>query len=201
MFRLLPSLYLGSTAKADDSQTRGASGCLQYAHLGGAEAREMLNELLKRTDALGDGEVPAQDLALLLWSAVLLGERAAATVLAQKLRGVAAVSHFWGVVNAARLRGGAAALLGEREAACQAYAEGLDWATRIRHRPEVALTRFELAELLLDDALAAGVTPEQRETELAEAQAHLDFAVDEFRAMKMQPSLERALRHKGLLHA
>jgi hypothetical protein len=28
-----------------------------------------------------------------------------------------------------------------------------------------------------------------------------DFAIDEFRAMKMQPSLERALRHKELLHA
>ena len=33
------------------------------------------------------------------------------------------------------------------------------------------------------------------------AVAHLDFAIEEFRAMKMQPSLERALRHKGLLHA
>jgi len=34
-----------------------------------------------------------------------------------------------------------------------------------------------------------------------EALAHLDFGVEEFRAMKMQPFLERALRHKGLLHA
>ena len=35
----------------------------------------------------------------------------------------------------------------------------------------------------------------------AEGSAHLDFAIDEFRAMRMQPSLERALRHKGLLKA
>ena len=35
----------------------------------------------------------------------------------------------------------------------------------------------------------------------AEGSQHLDFAIEEFRAMKMQPSLERALRHKGLLHA
>ena len=35
----------------------------------------------------------------------------------------------------------------------------------------------------------------------AEALAHLDFAIEEFGAMKMQPSLERSLRHKGLLHA
>ena len=34
-----------------------------------------------------------------------------------------------------------------------------------------------------------------------EAMAHLDFAIAEFRAMKMQPSLERALRHKELLKA
>ena len=35
----------------------------------------------------------------------------------------------------------------------------------------------------------------------AEGSRHLDFAIEEFRAMKMQPALERALRHKGLLHA
>ena len=33
------------------------------------------------------------------------------------------------------------------------------------------------------------------------AQNHLDFAIDEFRDMKMQPALERALSHKGLLKA
>jgi hypothetical protein len=30
---------------------------------------------------------------------------------------------------------------------------------------------------------------------------HLDFAIKEFRDMKMQPSLERALRHKEILKA
>ena len=30
---------------------------------------------------------------------------------------------------------------------------------------------------------------------------HLDFAIGEFREMKMQPSLERALRHKENLGA
>ena len=34
-----------------------------------------------------------------------------------------------------------------------------------------------------------------------EANEHLDFAIAEFREMKMGPSLERALRHKGLLKA
>lgn len=35
----------------------------------------------------------------------------------------------------------------------------------------------------------------------AQGSAHLDFALEEFRTMKMQPYLGRALRHKGLLNA
>ncbi|MSQ26633.1 MAG: hypothetical protein EXR51_00615 [Dehalococcoidia bacterium] len=35
----------------------------------------------------------------------------------------------------------------------------------------------------------------------AEAQAHLDFVIAEFRAIKMTPSLGRALRRKGVLGA
>ena len=34
-----------------------------------------------------------------------------------------------------------------------------------------------------------------------EPMEHLDFAITEFREMKMQPSLERALRHKEILGA
>ena len=61
----------------------------------------------------------------------------------------------------------------------------------MRFRPEVALTRLQLAELLLEHH------PDER----AEALEHLDFAIAEFRDMKMQPSLERALRHKDILKA
>ena len=34
-----------------------------------------------------------------------------------------------------------------------------------------------------------------------EAMEHLDFAIGEFRDVKMQPSLERALRHREILRA
>ena len=44
----------------------------------------------------------------------------------------------------------------------------------------------------------AGRTRIQRE---AQAMDHLDFAISEFRDMKMQPSLERALRHREILRA
>jgi uncharacterized protein (DUF924 family) len=57
--------------------------------------------------------------------------------------------------------------------------------------PELALTRLQLVELLL----------EHYPKEKSEAIAHLDVAIAEFRDMKMQPSLERALRHKEILKA
>ena len=57
--------------------------------------------------------------------------------------------------------------------------------------PEVAFTRLQLAELLLEHYPA----------ERPEALKHLDFAIGEFREMKMQPSLERTLRHKEILGA
>jgi hypothetical protein len=50
---------------------------------------------------------------------------------------------------------------------------------------------FQLAELLL----------EYYPNEKKEAVEHLDFATKEFREMKMQPSLERALRHKEIMKA
>ena len=56
---------------------------------------------------------------------------------------------------------------------------------------EIALTRLNLAELLLEHY------PDEKK----EALEHLDFAIKEFREMKMQPSLERALRHKDILKA
>ncbi len=96
---------------------------------------------------------------------------------------------FFGSI--ARLLGDAALLLGQPAKARARYEEALEVCAKVRFRPETAITRLHLAELLL-----AG-NPEQQ----AEAQAHLDFAIDEFSAMKMQPFLERALRYKGLLHA
>jgi len=66
--------------------------------------------------------------------------------------------------------------------------EAIRICTEMRFRPELALSRLQLAELLLDQY------PEER----ADAIANLDFAITEFRDMKMKPSLERALKHKEL---
>src|SRR5205823_1298265 len=103
------------------------------------------------------------------------------------------VPNFLGarMTNLPRHLGRAAALLGDRAGALAHYERALAVCERIRFRPEIALTRLEIAELLLDSGA------EDR----AAALGHLDFAIEEFRAMKMQPFLERALRHKGQLRA
>ena len=61
----------------------------------------------------------------------------------------------------------------------------------MRFRPELALSRLGLAELLLDKF------PDER----TEGLEHLDFTIKEFREMKMQPSLERALSRKDMTKA
>ncbi|HEY93755.1 MAG TPA: hypothetical protein G4O15_02295, partial [Dehalococcoidia bacterium] len=87
--------------------------------------------------------------------------------------------------------GGAAALLERYDDAREHYQEAIKVCTEMPFRPELALSRLELAELLLDHY------PDEK----AEALKHLDFAIKEFREMKMQPSLERALRRKDILKA
>jgi hypothetical protein len=69
--------------------------------------------------------------------------------------------------------------------------DGLDVCQRTGFRPEVALIRLDMAELLLEHY------PNERQAAIE----HLDFAIAEFQDMKMQPALERALGHRGLLKA
>jgi tetratricopeptide (TPR) repeat protein len=87
--------------------------------------------------------------------------------------------------------GGAAALLGRYDEARKHYIEAIKVCTEMPFRPELALSRLQLAELLLEHY------PDEKK----EALEHLDFSINEFREMKMQPSLERALRQKTILKA
>ena len=80
---------------------------------------------------------------------------------------------------------------GEPDKARNYYHQALEAAGKMRFRSEIALTRLQLCELMLDHY------PNDR----AEALEHLDFAIGEFRDMKMQPSLERALSHRDILKA
>jgi hypothetical protein len=90
-----------------------------------------------------------------------------------------------------RLLGEAAAILEDAPVARQYYATAMEVCQEMRDRPDMALARLGLAELLLDHY------PEERDAAIE----HLDFAVAELRDMKMQPALERALGRRGLLKA
>jgi tetratricopeptide (TPR) repeat protein len=153
-------------------------------------------------DGAADPLVYSADLALLLETAIVVGDGPVAGHIAPVLADTPGASAVGAVVCYQRLVAESYALLGDADRARAHYQRAIDSCTRIRFRPELALCKLGLAELLLappPPGQGGRVTPDDRQH--AEAQAHLDFAIAEFRAMKMQPALERALRHKGLLHA
>ena len=130
--------------------------------------------------------------ALYLEAAVVMGHQQTAELLLKRFAGSGACTT--GILYPTcipRHMGGVAALLGRYEEARSHYQEAIRICTEMKFRPELALTRLQLAELLLEHY------PKER----TEALGHLDFSIAEFRDMKMQPSLERALRHKEILKA
>ncbi len=127
-----------------------------------------------------------------LEAAVLLNHKQIAELLLERLRSTTVrTTSMWWLTCIPRHLGGAAALLGRCKEAQQHYQEAIKVCTEVRFRPELALSRFQLAELLLDHY------PDEK----AEALEYLDFAIKEFREMKMQPSLERALKRKDIVKA
>ena len=165
------------------------------AHLGRTtEAAAKLQQFVVDRPNIGNAqdETQAWRDVLNLESAILVGHKEAAGLLLKRLSGSGIrTTGIWHITCVDRHIGAAAVLLGRPEEARQHYQEGIRVCTEMRFRPELALTRLQLAELLL----------EHYPDEKREAQEHLDFAINEFREMKMQPSLERALRHKEILGA
>ncbi len=171
---------------------RSANPALCLAHLGRqAEAREILDQSLQLRWAAEGNRIDRS--TIWLETAVLLHDRELAAKILPRLSNAARLTagQYWDHTCVARHLGAAAQLLGDHEGARRFTEQAIEVATRIRHRPEIALSRLQLAELLLEGS------PEEQTS----AAAHLDFAIEELRAMKMQPYLERALGHKGLLKA
>jgi class 3 adenylate cyclase len=126
----------------------------------------------------------------LLLVALSVHDRELALVLYQRLYGENfRPSGSTGTQSMGRILGDAALLLGDPVAARKHFTVSIEACARLGNRPELALSRFHLARLLLDHH------PDER----AEALAHLDFAITEFQAMKMALSLEEAMRLR--LHA
>jgi tetratricopeptide (TPR) repeat protein len=204
---LLPaSVYLGDAGRALEGRLQVARGHSQniasnqsiqfyLTHLGRyAEVAEMLEWLVVARPGIGSKEdetMVCLDITS-LEAAVLAGHRQAAELLLPRLAGTRRLtSGLWITTCAGRHMGAAAALLGRNEEARKYYRKAIKDCTEMKFRPELALTRLQLAELLLEHY------PKER----TEALEHLDFAIGEFKDMKMQPSLERALRHKEILKA
>jgi tetratricopeptide (TPR) repeat protein len=158
-----------------------------------AEAVAALDELIASRSAVepSEDETPASLDLSSLQAAILVGHREAAEFLVRRLihSGLHITNVLGDLTCPSRHLGTAAAFLGRPEEARAYYDEAMDMATRLRFRPEIALTRLELAELLLK------YYPDEE----AVAIEHLDFAISELREMKMQPALERALKQRETL--
>jgi tetratricopeptide (TPR) repeat protein len=149
-----------------------------------AEVIKILEQWVIGRPGIGttDGETFANTDVLLLQAAVWIGHRRAAELLLGRFAGSGMLIPLGMPTCIPRHLGAAAALLGRYEEARKHYEDALKVATDMSFRPEIALTRLQLAELLLQHY------PEEKTA----AVEHLNFAVNEFRELKMQPSLERA---------
>jgi tetratricopeptide (TPR) repeat protein len=163
---------------------------LIFAHMNRTEeSREVLSVLDRRGIATFNSAAAAN----LFEAAIVLKDFDLVAALSPAFSPIAHVvnTRARDLNSIARLLGEATRLIGQPAEARHYFEQALELCRRIRFRPEVALARLDLAELLLEHY------PDERDT----AVEHLDFAIAEFREMKMQPSLERALRHRELLKA
>ena len=189
-----PLMYLGRVEEALAStgqlpQWHSPKAALCLARLGRrAEAQEMLHESLQTGVEAGENGMPWSWFNWRLNLAVELADRDAVRAIAPRLAGL---DKSTPEVYAGRSLGAASAFLGDHEGARAHYQAAVESWVEVQNRPEIALTRLQLAELLLEHY------PDDR----AEAMDHLDFAIGELRDMKMQPSLERALSHRDILGA
>ena len=185
-------LYLGTSREAYLSEL--PDNILLNIHFGRKEVvEETLNQIIiRRTAENAQFEAPSWAVSMWLEASVLTGNTQAAEILMPPLStSPLCTSGFWYPSCVQRHLGGAAALLERYVESRDYFKEAIKICMEMEFRPELALTRLQLAELLLD----------HYPNEKSEALEHLDFAIKEFREMKMQPSLERALRRKDILKA
>jgi tetratricopeptide (TPR) repeat protein len=180
---------------ADDHPMVKACHGIFHAVAGNADtAAGLLKELIEIAPPGNEDDLTNQAGCLLLELALAVDDRPVTERFYRALKGSdgersLAGPNAW--ICRPRLLGDAAVRLGHQSEARAHYEEAWQFCESIRHRPELALSRLGLAEVLLEHY------PDER----AAAIKHLDFAIAEFRDMKMQPALERALGHRGLLKA
>ena len=158
--------------------TSGAWEAYTFAQAG---RREEAQTILDTYDPGGAAlDVPL----MVLDGSVLLEDEARARALSDHVVEMwQPVAALWPTITDRHL-GEAYAFLGEVDEALIRFEAAIKLAERMPWRPELAIARFGRAKLLLAH------DPDGR----AEALADLDWALGEFREMKMQPYVEEALR-------
>ena len=194
--RLRAGVYLGYSLELEDTDVLGAA-LLNSVILTNRGQKEEALSFLEANIWMEQDEnsfihtvsyVPI----LILEIAVLSGNHRTADFASNLLKDSELyTSGMWYPTCIQRHLGGASSLLRRYDEAREYYKEAFKVCIEMNFRPELALTHLDFAELLLDHF------PKEK----AEAIEHLDFAIKEFREMKMQPSLERALRRKDILKA
>jgi tetratricopeptide (TPR) repeat protein len=189
-------LYLGKTDYLTDEYLQSVAVDPRFkayylAHLDRkAEVIEYLDELVQSrspTDPHKDETWWWYDI-IDLESALLVGHRKwAERVLTRFIRSGIQTTGIFFTTCIPRHLGTAATLLRRFEEAKDLNQEAIRVCTEMPFRPELALSRFQSAELQLEHF------PEER----TEALEHLDFAISEFKEMKMKPSLEKVLALKA----
>jgi tetratricopeptide (TPR) repeat protein len=158
-----------------------------------ATASARLDQLISMMGQRGIEEWPPIPMSVLALGAVRIGHLAGCRLVQQYYNGYGLRTNggIFGPQCIPRVLGDCARILGEPAKAREQYAEALTVCEEMGLRPEKALAALGLAEVLLEHY------PEERDAAIE----HLDFAIAELTEMKMQPALERALRHRGLLKA
>jgi class 3 adenylate cyclase len=146
--------------------------------------RETQRLIVERAIRAEDDWTDTATLVYLLATTILTRDMDVLRMLHRRLAGFAELYSPEGNSTVARQLGLADLLLDDPAAARAHFATALDVAARVGDRPETALIRLAIARTLFEHY------PDER----AGAKAHLEFALGEFQAMKMQPALEEAMR-------
>jgi len=133
--------------------------------------------------------------ASMLDLALLIGDKEGASAAYGALKSRENIQAFFYqnpmTADVALLMGKAAHFLEDTQAARRHFEAAVLSCQEMNNRPELALAHLSLAEVLLEHY------PDEHDAAIE----HLDFAIAALRDMKMQPALEQALRHRGLLKA
>jgi DNA-binding CsgD family transcriptional regulator len=155
------------------------------------EAQRLIDDLAPRVVAAARRErVSLNATAVFLEAAVTNRDDATAQELLSVLQDDPRPLAFPSFVLVSRYLAGSFALSGKFAEAREKYLEAIAFCERVGFLPELALARYELAELLLRHFAA----------ERVEALANLDQAAATFESIGMTPYLERAVALKASHH-